>query len=140
MFCTIAQCMAVWAGLLLLYPKGLMPMVIYFIALNIAWLGIWQWCAKRLVGLRWRETLKDILPFLIFTLIVHGFTWWVTSGITIMWLRMICRIIMAAVLYAGIMWVSGAKIMRETVEYLAPSNSPFGGGKKSHKNNPDSQE
>jgi O-antigen/teichoic acid export membrane protein len=140
MICTIAQCLAVWAGLLLLYPKGLMPMVIYFIALNIAWLGVWQWWAKRLVGLKWRETLKDILPFLLFTLIVHGFTWWATNDIPIMWLRMICRIIMAAVLYAGIMWVSGAKIMRETVEYLAPSNSPFGGGKKSHKNNPDSQE
>ena len=118
MTCTIAQCLVVWAGLLLLYPKGLMPMVIYFIALNIAWLGVWQWWAKRLVGLRWRETLKDILPFLVFTLIVHGFTWWATNDIPIMWLRMVCRIIMAAVLYAGIMWASGAKIMRETVEYL----------------------
>ncbi|MBO4840276.1 MAG: lipopolysaccharide biosynthesis protein [Bacteroidaceae bacterium] len=140
MFCTIAQCLAVWAGLLLLYPKGLMPMVIYFISLNIAWLGIWQWWAKRLVGLRWREALKDILPFLFFTLIVHGFTWWATNDISTLWIRMVCRIIMAGVLYAGIMWVSGAKIMRETVEYLAPSNSPIGGGKKSHKNNPDSQE
>lgn len=118
MFCTIAQCIVVWAGLLLLYPKGLMPMVIYFITLNIAWLGIWQWWAKRLVGLRWIDALKDILPFLLFTLIVHGFTWWVTNTIPIMWLRMVCRIIMAAVLYAGIMWISGAKIMRETVEYL----------------------
>ena len=140
MICTIAQCIAVWAGLLLLYPKGLMPMVIYFISLNIAWLGVWQWWAKRLVGLRWREAMKDILPFLVFTLIVHGFTWWATNDIPIMWLRMVCRIIMAGVLYAGIMWVSGAKIMRETVEYLAPSNSPSGGGKKFHKNNPDSQE
>ena len=122
MICTIAQCMAVWTGLMLfhlLYPKELMPMVIYFIALNIAWLGIWQWWAKRLVGLRWREALKDILPFLLFTLIVHSFTWWVTSGISIMWLRMVSRIVMAAVLYAGIMWLSGAKIMRETVGYLA---------------------
>jgi len=34
---------------------------------------------------------------------------------------MVCRIIMAAILYAGIMWVSGAKIMRETVGYLFKS-------------------
>jgi O-antigen/teichoic acid export membrane protein len=120
MICTIAQCIAVWAGLLLLYPKGLMPMVFYFIGLNIAWLGIWQWWAKRLVGLQWREALKDILPFLVFTLMTHSFTWWVTNDISILWLRMVCRIIMAAVLYGGIMWVSKAKIMRETVEYLAP--------------------
>lgn len=121
MICTIAQCLAVWTGLLLLYPKGLMPMVIYFISLNVAWLGIWQWWAKRLVGLRWREALKDILPFLVFTLLVHSFTWWATNGISIMWLRMISRIIMAATLYAGIMWISGAKIMRESIQYLVKS-------------------
>jgi hypothetical protein len=65
--------------------------------------------------------LKDILPFLIFTLIVHSFTWWATNGITVMWLRMTCRIIMAATLYAGIMWLSGAKIMRESIQYLVKS-------------------
>ena len=140
MACTIGQCLAVWAGLILLYPKGLMPMVIYFIGLNIAWLGIWQWWAKRLIGLRWREALKDILPFLFFTLLVHSFTWWITNGIPIMWLRMLSRIAMAAILYAGIMWLSGAKIMRETIAYLAPSYSPLRGGKKSHKINPDSKE
>ena len=138
--CTIGQCLAVWAGLILLYPKGLLPMVLYFIGLNIAWLGIWQWCAKRLIGLRWREALKDILPFLIFTLIVHSFAWWATTGITIMWLRMLSRIALAAILYAGIMWLSGAKIMREAVQYLAPSIFPFVGGKKSHKKKQDSHE
>jgi len=39
-----------------------------------------------------------------------------------MWLRMMCRIILAATLYAGIMWLSGAKIMRETIEYIAHRN------------------
>ena len=128
MACTIGQCLVVWAGLILLYPKGLTSMVIYFIALNVLWLGIWQWWAKRLVGLRWRETLKDILPFLVFTLLVHSFTWWATNGISIMWLRMIIRIIMAATLYAGIMWISRAKIMRESIQYLAPHLLPRGGG------------
>jgi hypothetical protein len=31
---------------------------------------------------------------------------------------MLSRIGMAALLYAGIMWISGAKIMRETTSYL----------------------
>ena len=129
MICTVAQCLAVWTGLLLLYPKGLMPMVIYFISLNVAWLAIWQWWAKRLVGLRWREALKDILPFLVFTLAVHSFTWWVTAGIPFLWARLLSRIVIAGVLYAGIMWLSGAKIMRETIQYLPPHLLPRGGGK-----------
>ena len=119
MGCTIAQCLAVWAGLILLYPKGLLPMVIYFVALNVAWLVIWQWFAWRLTGLTFQEALKDIMPFLLFTLAVLCVTWWLTSGITDLWLLLLSRILIAAFLYGGIMWVSGAKIMRETIQYLA---------------------
>jgi len=118
MGCTIAQCLAVWVGLILLYPYGLLPMVIYFVALNIAWLAIWQWFAWRLTGLTFMEALKDVLPFLVFTLAVLALTWWLTKGIENLWLLLISRILIAAVLYAGIMWVSGAKIMRETIHYI----------------------
>lgn len=118
MGCTIAQCLAVWAGLILLYPYGMLPMVIYFVALNVAWLVIWQWWAKRLTGLSYMDALKDIMPFLVFTLAVLGVTWWLTNGITNLWLLLISRILIAGVLYGGIMWVSGAKIMRETIQYI----------------------
>ena len=118
MGCTIAQCLAVWVGLILLYPYGLLPMVIYFVALNIAWLAIWQWFAWRLTGLTFLEALKDTVPFLVFTLAVLALTWWLTKGIENLWLLLISRIIIAAILYAGIMWVSGAKIMRESIHYI----------------------
>ena len=118
MACTIGQCLAVWAGLILLYPYGLLPMVVYFVALNISWLAIWQWFAWRLTGLTFMEALKDTVPFLVFTLIVLGITWWLTRGIENLWLLLLSRILLAAVLYAGIMWVSGAKIMREAIHYI----------------------
>ena len=118
MGCTIAQCLAVWAGLILLYPKGLLPMVIYFVALNVAWLVIWQWFAWRLTGLSFMDAMKDIMPFLVFTLAVLAVTWWLTCGITNLWILLFSRILIASVLYAGIMWVSGANIMRESLRYL----------------------
>lgn len=118
MGCTIAQCLAVWGGLILLYPKGLIPMVIYFVALNVAWLVIWQWWAWRLTGLSFMDALKDIMPFLVFTLAVLAMTWWLTCGITNLWLLLFSRILIAAALYGGIMWISGAKIMRESIRYL----------------------
>lgn len=118
MGCTIAQCLAVWAGLILLYPYGMLPMVIYFVALNVAWLIIWQWWAWRLTGLTFLDALRDTMPFLIFTLIVLGITWWLTKDITNLWLLLISRILIAAMLYGGIMWMSGAKIMRESIQYI----------------------
>ena len=118
MGCTIGQCLAVWAGLYLLYPYGFLPMVIYFVALNIAWLAIWQWFAWRLTGLTFMEALKDTVPFLVFTLAILAITWWITKGIENLWLLLISRILIAAVLYSGTMWLSGAKIMREAIHYI----------------------
>ena len=118
MGCTIAQCLAVWAGLILLYPYGLLPMVIYFVALNVVWLAIWQWWAKRLTGLSFMDALRDVMPFLVFTLAVLAVTWWLTNDITNLWLLLTSRILIAAALYGGIVWLSGAKIMREAIHYI----------------------
>ena len=118
MACTIGQCLAVWTGLFLLYPYGFLPMVVYFVALNIAWLAIWQWFAWRLTGLTFMQALKDTVPFLVFTIVVLAFTWWLTKGIGNLWLLLLSRILLAAVLYGGIMWLSGAKIMREAIQYV----------------------
>ncbi len=120
MACTVGQCLAVWAGLMGLHLMGygMYPMVWFFIVLNILWLAVWQWWARRLIGLRWRQAALDTLPFLGFTVAVLGFTWWVTLPIGNLWLLMLARILLAATLYAGIMWASGARIMRETMGYL----------------------
>lgn len=120
MACTVGQCLAVWAGLISLYVcgYGMMPMVVFFISLNVLWLGVWQWWARRIIGLKWMWAAMDILPFLCFTLCILAFTWWATRPLTNLWVLMLSRILLAAVLYAGIMWISGAKIMRETMEYL----------------------
>lgn len=118
---TTGQCLAVWAGLIALYPYGFLPMVIYFVALNIAWLAIWQWWARRLTGLTFMEALRDIVPFLVFTLAVLAVTWWLTQGIENLWLLLISRVLIAAALYGGVMWLSGAKIMRETIRYIMKS-------------------
>lgn len=120
MACTVGQCLAVWAGLLLLHliGYGMIPMVLFFIALNILWLGVWQWWAKRLIGMCWRWAAMDILPFLCFTVGVLAFTWWITIPISNLWILMFTRILLAAILYAGIMWVSGARIMRESIGYI----------------------
>jgi O-antigen/teichoic acid export membrane protein len=120
MGCTIGQCLVVWVGLILLYLNGygMLPMVIFFIMLNVGWLCIWQWWAKRLIGLRWHWVALDILPFLFFTIGVLAITWWITQTIDNLWLLMISRIVLAVVLYTSIMWISRAKIMRETMDYI----------------------
>lgn len=115
---TVVLCVLVWIGLIALHPLGLKTMVVFFITINILWLFVWQWFAHRLVGLRLWDVLCDIIPFLVFTVLVMVVTWWITRGISNLWLLLVSKILIAAAIYAGVMWLSGAKIMRESIAYL----------------------
>lgn len=115
---TIVLCILIWIGLIVLHPWGLKVMVTFFIALNILWLFVWQWFAHRLIGLRLWDVLRDVVPFLAFTVLVMGATWWITRPITNLYLLLVGKIVIAATLYAGITWLSGAKIMRESIGYI----------------------
>ena len=120
---TVVLCVIVWIGLVTLHPYGLRTMVVFFICVNILWLLVWQWFAHRLVGLKLWDVLRDIVPFLVFTILVMGVTWWLTRSIENLWLLLVSKILIAASLYAGIMWLSGARIMRESINYLFSHDS-----------------
>ena len=44
--------------------------------------------------------------------------WWLTSSLEAGWLRMGLKIAIAVLLYVGLLWLSGAKILRESVAYV----------------------
>lgn len=118
MFCTITLCLIVWIGLIAMHPFGLYAMIAFFIVVNILWLFVWQWFAWRIMRLSLFSALKDVLPFLFFAAIVMLATYNITSPITNIYLLLVLRIILAATLYVGITYLSGAKILRETLGYL----------------------
>ena len=116
----LLNCILVWGGIIVLHALGhaLTAMVIYYVALNIAWLLVWQASAKHLVGLRWRDALRDVIPFFAFALGVMLLCWWATCSMPISWWRLFARIIMAVVLYVGLLWITRAKILRESLQYI----------------------
>lgn len=116
----LLNCALVWGGIILLHAfgYGLRTMVIYYIILNISWLLVWQWWAKHLIGIRWRQALKDILPFLILAVSVMFAAGWSTAAINNGWWRMLIRIPFAASLYLGLLWVTRAQILRESIRFL----------------------
>ncbi len=116
----LLNCTLVWGGIIVLHAMGqeLTAMVIYYVVLNVAWLLVWQASAKHLVGLRWRDALRDVAPFFVFALGVMLLCWWATSSMPISWWRLFARIIMAVVLYVGLLWITRAKILRESLQYI----------------------
>ena len=62
--------------------------------------------------------IKDILPFALAAIAVMVVTGFVTQGITNMWLLLISRVVIAAILYYVIMRVSGAVILKECLAFI----------------------
>lgn len=118
MFCTIGLSILVWAGLLLLHPYGLEVMIYYFITINWLWLLVWQWFARKMFQMTFLQAAMDILPFLLFAAAVMVATAFLTQGITNIYLAILAKIAIAATLYCSLAWLSGAKIMRESMHYL----------------------
>ncbi len=100
------------------YSYGIMAMVLAYTFFNVLWLGVWQYFAHKLIGLCLSEMLKDIMPFFLIAAGVMAFTYIITLSITNLVVLLFARIVLAVVLYGGIMKLSHAKIFEESVEYL----------------------
>lgn len=118
MWSTVTLSALILVGLTLLHPFGLLTMMFYFIGINVAWLFVWQFFAWRLIGLRLGEALCDVLPFLLASAACMALTWWVTRPIQSLWCLLLAKVALAAALYTAVMWLSGARIMRESAGYL----------------------
>ena len=125
MYSTMALSSLILLGLVLLHSYGLYVMVFYFIGINVAWLFVWQYFAYRLIGLRLWEALSDVLPFLFLSAACMALTWWITRPIESLWLLLLAKVVLAAVLYVTAIWISGARIMRESVDYLLHRHHSF---------------
>lgn len=125
MYSTMALSSLILLGLVLLHSYGLYVMVFYFIGINVAWLFVWQYFAYRLIGLRLWETLSDVLPFLILSAACMALTWWITRPIESLWPLLVAKVVLAAIFYVTAIWISGARIMRESVDYLLHRHHSF---------------
>ena len=101
-----------------LWRQGILTMVIVYTLLNIIWVFVWQFFVKRLMTYRLLDFLKDIVPFALAAAGVMIVTGFVTQGITNLWLLLLCRVAMAAILYYAVMRLAGTVILQECLTFL----------------------
>ena len=106
------------AALILLHPYGIGQMVKAYVALNLVWLFVWFFFAHRLTTYRLLHFLKDILPFALAAAGVMAVTGLVTSSIDNLWLLLLSRIVLATLLYLGMMRLTGAQILKESIAFF----------------------
>jgi len=118
MYVTIFIGLAQIGVIIVTYSLGIYAMVISFILINFAGLLIWYYFVHRLTGLRLRDVLKDILPYLAVSLFSFGIAWLITKNIQNMYFLLISKILISAIFYIFAMKISRSVIFQESMEYF----------------------
>lgn len=118
MWCNLAQ-IAVQIGIIVaLHGLGMRAMVIAYALSVVLWLGVWQRVARRLAGLRLRETLADVMPFMLAAAAVMGLAWLLTSWIENLYWLLTARIVVAAGLYFLMMKLFRVEMLDECLNFI----------------------
>ena len=123
MWLTISQIAVMLIAVLACHSLGIKAMVIAFACINILWLLAWQLFAYRLIGYRFSQMLRDLLPFMLIALVVMSVTYLVTLDISNMYFLLVARLLLAAALYAITMKLLRARIFEECVEFIRSKKS-----------------
>ena len=94
-------------------------MLMLFVVLNIIWLGVWQYFIWKEIRLSLWNALKDTVPFAGVGTATMVATYYITIGISNIYLMLIAKIILAIAIYSLIMWLSKVAIFKESIKYLS---------------------
>ena len=98
--------------------KGLLLMITTYVVIYLVWMFVWHFFLQREIPLTLLVALKDILPFAFLATLSMVITYYLTRGIENIYILLIVRILIAAVIYLGTVWLTGAKILRESLAFL----------------------
>ena len=111
-----------------LWRQGIYAMVMAYTLLNIGWVFVWHFFVKRLMAYRLFDFLKDIVPFALAAagvMVVTGFvtkftvdSLQLTDDYVGLWLLLISRGAIAAILYYAVMRLAGTVILQECLTFL----------------------
>lgn len=102
----------------LLHSYGIHTMVAVYVAINICWLLVWHYFVWQEIQLSLFMAMKDILPFAVIAAGVMAATYYITFHITNIYLLFASKILIAALLYISIMWLSRSVTFRESIHYI----------------------
>ena len=98
---------------------GVFWMVFANVLVNIiVWLSIWHWYVNQLIGIRLKNVVKDVFPYLIISLAIFIIVYVVTMQIDNVYLLMISKIFLSAIAYCILMWKGKSEIFNESLSYL----------------------
>ena len=118
MWCTIGLCVAQLLGVGLCVPYGIVSMVQVFTAVNILWMGVWFFFARKEIGLSIWEAIRDIAPYFLLSMCIVVAVHWLTAGIGNLYISLVVKVLAVAVAYCAALWLLGSIIFREAILFI----------------------
>ena len=97
---------------------GIKLMITFYVSLNVLWLFIWHYFLWREIRLSLFSALKDVLPFMLIAIASSSAAYFVTTGIEDELGLIISRAVISLSIYVGLLWITHANILRESLTYL----------------------
>lgn len=124
MWNTIALCLVQMLLLVCLFPLGIRVMVIAYVVVGALWLFVWHAFARRMLALRLRDALRDILPFFGIAVVAMALAWVAARPLSDnIYVSLMVKVGVAATVYLLLLRWLGAQIMSECLDFL---KSKFG--------------
>jgi O-antigen/teichoic acid export membrane protein len=114
----ITVCSSQLACAAILFPFGIFPMLITYVICYFGGLLIWHYFANKLIGIRLRQVLKDVTPYLLITAGCFIVAWFASQLAQSIYLRAVLKISVTAALYILVMKYSRSTVFRESVAFL----------------------
>ena len=101
-----------------LASMGVTAMVAAFSVLNVFFTILWHYVFRQIYPLRTWDALKDTLPFAFIALVCMVAVHYATSWAGVMWQRFVLRVLMAALIYVGVMRLLNVRTLDECVRFV----------------------
>lgn len=118
MWCTLAFLAAQLVAVALCVPFGIERMVQAYVAITILWVAVWYYFAHRKIGLRLREAVGDVAPYVLLSMAIVYAVYLLTANIANIYLGLVLKVGLVAAAYCLSLWLLGSTILREAFTFI----------------------
>lgn len=118
MYGTIALALLQIAAALAMKTYGIFAMLQVFVAINLLWTVVWHIFAGKEIGLGLMQAIHDIAPYFLLTTALCISVYLLLPQDWNRWLLLCAKVVLVAVPYGAVLYLSGSVIFREGVDFL----------------------
>jgi len=119
MYGTVISGVAQLLSIVVTFRWGIMTMVATYISMYFVSLLLWHYYVHKLTGLRLRDVLKDIMPYLGITLVCFAVAWALTKNIENIYMLASAKILISSALYLLMLQLFKSVIFKECREFFS---------------------